>query len=101
LGRVTDSSNAVIVGAKVEALNTATGVRISATTNESGDYFIPYLIPGPYTIAVAAQGFKNYMRSGIVVRINDRIAIDVALELGAQTQTVEVTGQTPLLDTST
>ena len=50
LGRVTDSSDAVVVGAKVEATNADTGVRFSSTTNRSGDYIFPLLVPGSYTI---------------------------------------------------
>src|ERR1700722_7465738 len=59
LGRVSDTTGAVIVNAKVEAFNTATGVKTDATTNESGDYLLPYLNPGPYTITVQAPGFKT------------------------------------------
>ena len=58
LGRVSDSTGAVIVNAKVEALNTATGVKTNATTNESGDYSLPYLNPGPYTITVTSPSFQ-------------------------------------------
>lgn len=60
LGRISDPSNAVIVGAKVDALNTQTGVHFGSTTNGSGDYIIPFLIPGPYTVAVESQGFRTY-----------------------------------------
>ncbi len=101
LGRVSDPSNAVIVGAKVDALNTQTGVHFSSTTNGSGDYLIPFLIPGPYTITVESQGFRTHSRSGIVVRVNDQVAINIVMEVGQASQTVEVSAQSPLLDTST
>ena len=52
LGRVTDASDAVVVGAKVEALNVDTGVRLATVTNRSGDYAFPLLVPGPYTVTV-------------------------------------------------
>ncbi len=101
LGRVVDPTDAVIVDAKVEALNTDTGVRFSSTTNATGDYIVPFLIPGPYTITVSSKGFRNYTRSGIVVRQSERVTIDVAMQLGEASQTVEVSSQSPLLDTST
>ncbi len=101
LGRVTDPSNAVVVGAKVDALNMDTGVHFASTTNGSGDYIIPFLIPGPYTIAVESTGFKTYTRSGIVVRVNDQVSVNVTMELGQASQSVEVTAETPMLDTST
>ena len=78
LGRVSDSSGAVIVGAKVEGLNTATGVHASATTNESGDYLLPYLIPGPYTVTVGATGFRTFKRTAIDLRMDDHVTVDAA-----------------------
>ena len=101
LGRVTDQTDAPIAGAAVEAANTATGVRATSTTNASGDYMFPFLIPGPYTVTVEAPGFKKMTRSGIAVRVNDRIAIDAKMELGTVTESVQVTAETPILDTST
>ena len=101
LGRVSDPSSAVIVAAKVEAVNDATGVRYSSTTNDSGDFLIPFLIPGPYTITVEHAGFKMYSRKGIVVRVNDQVSINVVLELGEASQTVNVSAESPMLDTST
>src|SRR5437660_8189274 len=82
LGRVTDRTGAVIGAAKVDAVNTDTGVRYSSTSNSSGDYIIPYLNPGPYTITVEQPGFKTYTRTGIVVRESDRLTADVRMEVG-------------------
>lgn len=101
LGRISDPSNAVIVAAKVDALNTQTGVHFGSTTNGSGDYIIPFLIPGPYTLTVESQGFRTYSRSGIVIRVNDQVAINVTMEVGQASQTVQVSAETPMLDTST
>src|SRR4051794_38051671 len=100
LGRVTDSTDALIVGARIEATNVDTGVRLSSMTNRSGDYLFPLLVPGNYTIKVEHPGFKTSTRSGIVLRVNDQTSINVALELGQSTQTVEVKADSPLLDTS-
>ena len=73
MGRVSDPTGAVIAGAKVEGLNAATGVRTNTTTNESGDYLLPFMIPGPYTITVEVPGFKRFVRSAINLRVDDRI----------------------------
>jgi hypothetical protein len=101
LGRVTDRTQAVIVGAKVEALNVDTGVRYIAGTNETGDYLLPFLIPGSYTLSVESQGFKKFTRPGIAVRVNERITIDVPMEVGQASESVQVVAETPVLDTST
>ena len=57
LGRVTDPTGAVIAAARVDAVNTDTGVRYSSSSNSSGDFIIPYLNPGPYSITVELPGF--------------------------------------------
>ncbi len=101
LGRVSDSSGAVIVGATVEGLNTATGVRATASTNESGDYVLPYLIPGPYSVTVDAQGFKKFSQTQITLRMDDRITVNATMQLGSATESVEVVASAELLDTST
>ncbi len=101
LGRVTDPTGAVIVGAKIDALNTATGVHYPGTTNGDGDYLLPFLIPGPYNITAEAGGFKSYTRSGLNVRESDRITVDVVMEVGGANEKVTVTGEAPLVDTST
>jgi hypothetical protein len=100
LGRVSDPSEAVIAGAKVEAINVDTGVRFSSVTSSTGDYVFPLLIPGSYSVTVENPGFKKYTRTGIVVRVNDQMTINVTLEVGQASQTVEVQADSPLLDTS-
>lgn len=100
LGRITDQTDAVVAGAKVEALNTATGVRLNSVTNRSGDYIFPLLVPGTYSIKVESDGFKTVTRGGIAVRVNDQVAINVSLEVGQASQTVNVNAETPILDTS-
>ncbi len=101
LGRVTDATGSVIIGAKVEGVNADSGVHFTSTTNGSGDYILPFLIPGPYSLTVESRGFKTYRRAGIVVRESDRVTIDMAMEIGEASQSVQVNAETPLLDTST
>ncbi|MEO8131379.1 MAG: carboxypeptidase-like regulatory domain-containing protein, partial [Bryobacteraceae bacterium] len=98
---MTDPSGSAIVGANAVATNTATGVHTAAPTNATGDFLLPFLIPGPYSLSVDAPGFKKSLRSQIQVRVDERITIDVSLELGQASESVQVTADTPLLDTST
>jgi hypothetical protein len=101
LGRVTDPTGSAIAGATVDATNTATGLHTTSPTNATGDFLLPFLIPGPYALSVEAPGFKKSLRPLIQVRVDERITIDVALELGQSTESVQITADTPLLDTST
>src|SRR6266436_2788012 len=101
LGRITDPTGSVIVNATVEAANIDTGVRSTAQTNANGDFLLPFLIPSPYSLAVEAPGFKRSVRPQIQVRVDQHITIDMALEIGQASESVQVKADTPLLDTST
>jgi len=101
LGRVTDSTGAVIPAVSVKITNVATGVTTPVETNPQGNYLAPYLIPGPYRIGAEKTGFKSFLREGIELRVNDRLEVNIALELGAVTETVTVTAETPMLETAT
>jgi hypothetical protein len=101
LGRVIDSSGAVIPGVAVRATNTATNVTVSAQSNAEGNYNIPYLLPGVYTLKAELAGFKTFVRENIQVRIDDRIAIDIPMEVGQVSERVTVTAETPLLESAT
>lgn len=99
-GRVLDTSGAAIPSAEVRATNIATGVSVTAKSNESGNYVLPYLIAGTYTIDAQAAGFKKSIREGIGLRIADRVDVDVELQVGQASESIEVTAETPLLDTA-
>jgi hypothetical protein len=101
LGRVTDSSAAVIPGVSITATNTATNVVVSTRSNAEGNYEMPYLVPGTYNITAELTGFKKIVRDGIEVRIGDRISIPLAMEVGQVSEQVTVTAETPLLETAT
>jgi hypothetical protein len=98
-GRVTDSSGAVIAGAQVRASNTGTGTSTPTQTNVSGNFTIPYLLPGTYDLSVSFNGFKTLDKPGIELRVNDVLSVDFALQVGNASETIEVLGSTPLLDT--
>lgn len=101
IGRATDPAGATIAGAAVRATNTATNTTASSTTNESGNFEIPYLLPGVYRVEVELTGFKKSVRDGIELRVNDRMTLDFQLQLGDVAESVTVSGETPLLETST
>jgi hypothetical protein len=99
LGRVTDPSGAVVASAHVSAINAATNVETATTTNETGDYLLPLLIPGTYNVSVEMTGFRKSVQDGVPVRVADRIALNVSLQLGDTTQSVQVVAKVSLLDT--
>ncbi len=99
-GTISDSSGAVIPGAEVSAVNADTGLTTRATANEVGLYVLSFLQPGPYNISVSSEGFKRYERSRIVVETSQVLELNIEMELGAITETVTVTSQVPLLQTS-
>src|SRR2546427_7496550 len=101
VGTVTDTSGAVLPGAKVTVVNRATNFQFEGLTNQDGYYYVPYLRPGVSSVTVEAAGFKKYVREGIELRTNDEPRIDVKLEVGSAVETVEVVGAAPLLETET
>ncbi len=100
IGRVTDSSGAAVPGAEVKATNTATNVTLTSTANELGNYEALYLQPGIYSVRAMATEFKSYARENIEVRVSDHLSVDITLELGAVTETVNMTATTPLLEST-
>ncbi len=99
LGTVTDSSGAIVPSAKVTVTEVNTGVNRSGQTNESGNYTFPDLPPGQYMVTVETSGFKKETRKDITLAVNSSTRIDVQLTPGNVTETVEVTGAPPLLQT--
>src|SRR5712692_5877225 len=97
-GRVTDPSGAAVPGSQVTVTNTATNVSDSETTNEAGVYTVLYLAPGRYTVVAEKQGFKKLLHT-IDVRVGDKITLDLPLEVGTMSETVNVTTEAPLLET--
>ncbi|MCX6633113.1 MAG: carboxypeptidase-like regulatory domain-containing protein, partial [Candidatus Solibacter sp.] len=98
LGRVLDGQGAAIPGAVVAIKNTATGVATTVQSNEVGDYYAPFLVPGTYEMNVEHTGFKAYKTAGIVISMTDRVRLDVRLEVGSQTESITVSDVAPLLD---
>jgi hypothetical protein len=99
VGTVHDATGAVIANAKVEITNLATGQTRSAQTGSSGDFVINLLPPGTYSVKVEATSFKTYTVPSLTLASGDRTRIDANMQPGQATETVEVTAQTPLLQT--
>ena len=100
IGRVTDSSQALIVGVQVRAINSETGVPASAETNAAGSYNIPFLLPGKYRITAEMSGFKTFVRDGIQIRVGETVELPIQMEIGAVSETLEVKAEAPVLDTA-
>ena len=99
LGTVTDQSGAVIPGATMVIKNQATGVSRTLTTNRSGDYVAPALDPGTYSVSAAATGFKK-VEGLAVLEVSRDARVNLKLPAGAATETVEVTSEQALVDTT-
>lgn len=99
LGTVTDSSGAGVPGASITLLSPSTGDRRTAETDSSGSYRFINLIPGVYRLEIEKAGFKRQTRDDVNVNVEAALRIDARVEVGDVTQTVEVTAQTPLLQT--
>ncbi len=100
LGTVRDQSGAVVAGATIDITNTETNTSVKLVTNGSGYFEAPYLLPGVYTIAVTAQGFKRHVQRGYTLTVNSRQNVEIALEIGVAAESVTVTASAPLLETT-
>lgn len=101
VGTVTDSTGAVVVGARLSVVNVDTAFHSETTTNSDGAYYVPYLAPGPYHLTIEAAGFKRHLREGIQIRTGEVPRVDVQLEVGGIAESVTVTSLAPLLETET
>lgn len=97
-GRVTDSTGAVVVGASITIENTNKGVKRAVQSNGVGDYVVPNLDPGTYSLMVEARNFKRVVQNGVQLEVAKDLKIDFQLSPGATTETVEVHGEAPLVD---
>ena len=101
LGSVTDQTGAVVPGAQVVITNVNTNLNFNAVSNAEGSFNIPALIVGTYNVTVTKEGFKKYLRSGIVLEVDQKAQLNVVFETGAVSEVIEVTGSGALVDTTT
>jgi len=99
-GLVTDNSGSVIVGATVTLTNTDQNRAWVFTTNSAGEYLFLQVLPGNYTLVVEQNGFKRYAQSNLVFQVAQVAEINVVLEVGAVSETIEVYAQAPLLESA-
>jgi len=98
-GVVFDPSGAVVIGASITIVNDATRVQYSTATNNDGIYVVVDLPPGPYRIQVSKIGFKTLIKPEIVLNVQDALAINFNLPIGAASETVTVQSGAPLINT--
>jgi hypothetical protein len=99
-GIIKDSSGAVVSGTAVRAVNAATGLVIASESNAEGNYSLDYIPVGEYTITATRAGFKQFARKNVEVRINDRLTLNIGLEVGGANETITVSSDAPLLETT-
>jgi hypothetical protein len=99
-GRVVDSSGAALIGVNIVARSSSVGGTFKASSDAEGNYRLTELPAGTdYVVEAETQGFEKFVRVGLVVRAGLNVTVDIALKVGSQTQTVEVSGDAPVIDT--
>jgi hypothetical protein len=99
LGTVMDSSGAVLPNVRITVTNTATNVAVRAVTSSAGDYSIPSLNPGSYSVTAESPGFEKSKTNSFIVQVDQKVRIDLSMKPGAVNVTTEVTAQGVALDT--
>lgn len=99
-GTITDASGAVVPDATVTVTNPATGLTRTVTTSSSGTYRVDLLQPGTYNVKVTKSGFAASNATNVVLAVSTTTTQNIALKLGSASETVEVTGEAPVVDTT-
>jgi hypothetical protein len=99
-GIVRDSSEASIPDASVNLINSQTGTQVHSKTNGSGSFFLTNVLPGPYTLQIERDGFETVQLSGILLNVGDARTLTINMHVGSTNQTVDVTGNDQLINTS-
>src|SRR5882762_8325181 len=100
VGTITDANGGAITGATVTILDTQRGTSRPLTTDESGAYNAPNLTPGAYKVRAEFKGFKVTERQNVTLEVGQEVRVDLALQPGEQAQTITVTEQVPLVETT-
>ena len=100
VGRITEKTGAAVPNAAIDVENTGTGLKRHATSSAEGDYLIPSLPVGTYTVKVVVRGFKKFSQSGIGLEGGQSTRVDVRLQIGSLTETVQVSASAAQVDTS-
>jgi hypothetical protein len=100
LGNVRDSSGGIVPGATVTLVNTGTGLTRAVTTDASGEYTAPMIPTGTYSVSAEMTGFKKQTLANVHVGVDQKMRIDLRLDVGEMTEVVEIQAETPLVQTS-
>src|SRR5437764_2015206 len=100
-GTVTDPSGAAVAGAKVVVKNTAQGIERTTQTNSSGDYEVPALPPGHYTVEVQGQGFQHQQVTNLTLEVSRNSVQNFSLKVASATEVVTVEATAPIIETTT
>jgi Carboxypeptidase regulatory-like domain/TonB-dependent Receptor Plug Domain/TonB dependent receptor len=100
-GTVTDTSDAVIPGARISVTNTGTAITRTVVTNEAGFYTVPNLLPGNYRVTAAAPRFSTAVRSGLTLAVAAEIVVNLQLRIDAIDEVTEVSADVPGVDSAT
>ena len=100
LGSITDQTGGFLAGATVTVLDVQRGITRTLITDQSGEYVAPSLLPGKYSVRAEFKGFKAVERQNIALEVNQDVRVDLSLEPGEQTQTITVTEELPLVETT-
>jgi carboxypeptidase family protein/TonB-dependent receptor-like protein len=100
LGTVSDSTGAVVPGSTVAVRNSETGFTRTATTDATGHYRAPELPVGNYEVTAEANGFQSIVRKGIELTVGRQAVVDFALQVGAVSESITVSGEAPLIETT-
>src|SRR5262245_34528813 len=98
-GTVTDTQGAAVPGATVTATNTGTQHQVSVPTDSDGNFTLRNLLPGTYDLAASLTGFRELKQTGLHVTANTRVRVDLKLEVGTLSETVNVVSETTVLQT--
>ncbi len=100
-GTVVDASGAPVPNVQISIVQTETNFHFTSVTNSDGIYRVQSLQPGPYRLTFEAQGFKRLVRQDVTLRVGDVLPVDATMQVGAVSESVEVTAQSTLLETET
>src|SRR5438874_2107632 len=100
-GRITDPSGLGVPNAKIVAVKTDTNTRSETVSGTDGNYTLPFLAPGPYEVSTEVAGFKKYTQSGIDLGTNQRLSVNIPLQIGSASDSVTVNSDAPLLNSVT
>jgi Carboxypeptidase regulatory-like domain len=100
-GRITDAQNAIVPSVKITVVQIGTEAKFETVSDHDGLYAIPFLPPATYRLTAEAPGFKRYMRDNLAAGANERVGVDIQMEVGVVSETINVTAEASVLQTTT